>query len=151
MHVLDVLNPDPDEFISGMHFHKCDVSSWAELYAAFTAIGTVDFAFANAAVTEQTNYFADTFDDKGQLCEPDDSFQRLLDVNLRGVMYFVKLAWSTMRRNGTHGSIVVTTSATAYAPEQSLPIYAAMKSGVSASKLKPAYAGYLSTWERMQR
>ncbi|KAI0532403.1 NAD(P)-binding protein [Xylaria digitata] len=128
VHVLDVLDPDEPE--PGLHFHKCDVSSWAELRAAFTAIGSVDFAFANAAVTEHANYFADTFDEEGQLCEPDDSFQRVLDVNLRGVIYFVKLAWSMMRKNARHGSIVITTSATAYAPEQSLPVYAAAKAGL---------------------
>lgn len=130
VHVLDVSDPDGRDPV--LHFHKCDVSAWTELRAAFETIGQVDFAFANAAVTERSDYFVDMFDDAGRLCEPDDSFQRVLDVNLRGVMYLVKLAWSTMRKNGTHGSIVITTSATAYAPEQSLPVYAAAKAGVSA-------------------
>ncbi|KAF1829170.1 NAD(P)-binding protein [Decorospora gaudefroyi] len=128
VHVLDV--SDPDEAVPGLHFHKCDVSSWTELRAAFATIGHVDYAFANAAVTEGNDYFADQFDDDGQLCAPDGSFERVVDVNLRGVLYLVKLAWSTMRKNGTHGSIVVTTSATAYAPEQSLPVYAAVKAGL---------------------
>jgi NAD(P)-dependent dehydrogenase (short-subunit alcohol dehydrogenase family) len=94
------------------------------------AVGRVDFAFANAAVTEQGDYFSDVFDEDGQLCEPDASFHRVLDVNLKAVVYFVKMARSMMRRHGTHGSIVITTSATAYAPEQSLPVYAAAKTGV---------------------
>ncbi|KAL9082685.1 MAG: hypothetical protein Q9165_008817 [Trypethelium subeluteriae] len=130
VHVLDVSDPDPAEPAAGLNFRKCDVSAWEELRAAFAAVGSVDFAFANAAVTEQTDYFTDEFDESGQLCEPDDSFQRVLDVNLKSVLYFVKLAWSTMRKNGTHGSIVITTSATAYAPEQSLPVYAAVKAGL---------------------
>lgn len=130
VHVFDVLEPDTSEPAQGLQFHKCDVSCWEELRAAFTAVGKVDFAFANAAVTEQADYFSDVFDRDDQLCEPDGSFQRVLDVNFKAVFYFVKLAWSMMRRCRTHGSIVITTSATAYAPEQSLPVYAAAKAGV---------------------
>jgi NADP-dependent 3-hydroxy acid dehydrogenase YdfG len=137
VHVLDVSDPDQCESAPSLHFRKCDVSSWMELRTAFAAIGHVDYAFANAAVAEASDYFADTLDNDGQLCEPDGSFQRVLDVNLRGVLYLVKLAWSTMRRTGTRGSIVVTTSATAYAPEQSLPVYAAAKAGVSGCDMTP--------------
>lgn len=54
----------------------------------------------------------------------------VLEVNLKAVLNFVKLAWSKMRKQGTGGSIVLTTSATAYAPEQSLPVYAAGKLAV---------------------
>jgi NAD(P)-dependent dehydrogenase (short-subunit alcohol dehydrogenase family) len=136
VHVLDLSDMDEDgeeddNSVCRLHLHRCDVSSWVELRAAFVAIGPVDYVFANAAVTEQSDYFADMFDDDGQLRAPDDSFQRVLDVNLRGVLYVVKLALSTMRKSGTQGSIVITTSATAYAPEQSLPVYAAAKAGVS--------------------
>ena len=130
VHVLDVSEPDPTEPVEDIQFHSCDVSSWEDLRAAFAAVGRVDFAFANAAVTEQRDYFSDVFDEDGQLCEPDASFHRVLDVNLKAVVYFVKIARSMMRRHGTHGSIVITTSATAYAPEQSLPVYAAAKTGV---------------------
>lgn len=59
----------------------------------------------------------------------------MLDVNLRGVVNVVKLAWWSMKRHGVAGSIVLTASATAYAPEQSLPVYAASKSGVRLSLL----------------
>jgi NAD(P)-dependent dehydrogenase (short-subunit alcohol dehydrogenase family) len=144
VHALDITEPDPalshqdgaeepaQPSPGCIHFRKCDVAVWEDLRAAFAAAGPVDFAFANAAVTERADYFADVFEDDGSdlLAPPDDSFQRVLDVNLRAVMFFVKLAWSTMRRNGTRGSIVITTSATAYAPEQSLPVYAATKTGV---------------------
>ena len=94
----------------------------------FDAVGPVDFAFANAGVSEETNYFADVLDAEGELQEATFS---VLDVNLRGVLNFVKLAWSTMRKHNIQGSIVITTSATAYAPEQSLPVYAAGKLAVS--------------------
>jgi NAD(P)-dependent dehydrogenase (short-subunit alcohol dehydrogenase family) len=125
VYILD-LN-EPTEPAPELHFRKVNVASWAELRAVFAEAGHVDYAFANAGVSEETNYFADTFDAEGNLQEPTYA---VLDVNLRGVLNFVKLAWSTMRKNGTAGSIVITTSATAYAPEQSLPVYASGKIAV---------------------
>jgi NAD(P)-dependent dehydrogenase (short-subunit alcohol dehydrogenase family) len=107
-----------------MHFHQCSTTSWANLVALFDSIPRLDMVFANAGVSEEKNYFADTFDKDGKLEDPGFS---VLDVNLRGVLNIVKLGWSKMRRDGVHGSIVVTTSATAYAPEQSLPVYSAGK------------------------
>ena len=98
--------------------------------AIFQEVGHIDYAFANAGVSEETNYFADQFDSDGLLVEP---AYAVLDVNLRGVYNVVKLAWSQMRADKTHGSIVITTSATAYSPEQSLPVYSSGKLAVSAS------------------
>jgi len=128
VHILDVNQPSPNELPDGVRFHACDVSSWKSLKDVFDAVGPVDFAFANAGVSEETNYFADVLDAEGELQEATFS---VLDVNLRGVLNFVKLAWSTMRKHNIQGSIVITTSATAYAPEQSLPVYAAGKLAVS--------------------
>ena len=57
-------------------------------------------------------------------------------MNLRGVLNFVKLAVRAMRKvgggdeGGRGGSIVITSSATVYAPEQSLPMYSASKLAV---------------------
>lgn len=85
-------------------------------------------AFANAGISEHTDYFQDELGDDGLLAEP--KYNELLDVNLRAVINFVKLSASAMRRQGTGGSIVITTSATAYAPEQSLPVYAGAKLAV---------------------
>ncbi|ROW15366.1 hypothetical protein VPNG_02263 [Cytospora leucostoma] len=130
VHILDINKPDESELspeVTDVHFHKCDAASWGELRAVFESVGRVDFAFANAAVTEERDYFADTFTPEGELEEPSYG---VLHVNLRAVLNFVKLAWSTMRKHQTEGSIVITTSATAYAPEQSLPIYAAGKTAL---------------------
>lgn len=88
---------------------------------------SIDYAFANAGVSEETNYFADDLDDEGRLREP---AYRVLDVNVRAVYNFVKLAWSQMRKNKVAGSIVITTSASGYAPEQSLPVYSSGKLAV---------------------
>lgn len=127
VHVLD-LNPPHEESHSvhtSIHFHQCNTANWVELRQKFQEIGRVHLAFANAGISEYNDFFKDEFDDEGLLLEP--QYKQLLDVNLCGVINFVKLSWSAMRRQGTGGSIVVTTSATAYAPEQSLPVYAGAK------------------------
>lgn len=84
--------------------------------------------FANAGIGETTNYFKDTFDDDGHLLEPSSG---LIDVNLKGVLNVIKLAWFIMKRQGTGGSIVITTSATAYVPWQSHEVYSSVKLAVS--------------------
>ena len=131
MHILD-LNPPDDQSPfqhSTIHFHKCDVASWTELRQKFQEIGDVHLAFANAGISEHNDYLQDEFGDDGLLLEP--KYRQLLDVNLCAVINFVKLSCSAMRRQRTGGSIVITTSATAYAPEQSLPVYAGAKLAVS--------------------
>lgn len=125
MHTLD-LNP-PEQAIPGVRFHQCSVTNWPELRAAFDQIGHLDYVFANAGTSEETDYFADSLDSDGLLAEPT---YRVIDVNVRGVYNVVKLAWSRMRTDKTEGSIVITTSATAYAPEQSLPVYSSGKLAV---------------------
>ena len=79
-------------------------------------------------MSEEQDYFADTFDEAGEMLEPK---YNVIEVNYRGVLNFVKLATSYMRREGKGGSIVITSSATAYSPEQSLPVYSATKLAVS--------------------
>ncbi|KAJ6134163.1 hypothetical protein N7523_000485 [Penicillium sp. IBT 18751x] len=109
---------------SRLEYFPCDVTSWSDLLAAFQHAGRVDVAVANAGVSEEADYFADTFDEAGVLVEP---AYGVLDVNLRGVLNFTKLAISSMRRLHVSGSIVITSSATAYSPEHSLPVYSAAK------------------------
>lgn len=123
--MLDINQPDAE--IPGIHFHKCDITKWSELRAIFKEIGHIDYAFANAGRSEEADYFADQLGSDGLLAEPTYA---VLDVNLRGVYNVVKLAWSQMRADKTRGSIVITTSATAFAPEQSLPVYSSGKLAV---------------------
>ncbi|KAI1130844.1 NAD(P)-binding protein [Nemania abortiva] len=131
VHILDRYEPSDDvgkwREWSGVHFHKCSVTNWPELRDVMTAIGPFHMAFANAGLAEKVDYFADTFDAEGKLELPDDS---LWNVNLWGVVYTVKLAWSLMRRHKIHGSIVITASTTGYAPEAALPLYSAGKLGL---------------------
>lgn len=84
-------------------------------------------AFANAGISETENFLEDKFDDDGSLLEPN---YRLLAVNFRAVLNVVKLSYRAMKGQETGGSIVITSSATAYAPEHVLPIYSAVKSAV---------------------
>ncbi|KAM7212309.1 hypothetical protein V8F06_012308 [Rhypophila decipiens] len=117
-------------------FIRCDVSSWQDLHSAFaTAVsraGRIDIAIANAGVSEEYDYFADQFEESsGDLLEPGHA---VIDVNFRGVVNFVKLAVHHMRKQENpaiagrpRGRIVITASATAYAPEQNLPVYSASK------------------------
>jgi len=112
----------------GIAFVQCDQAHWKDLSTAFKHAQKVDIAIANAGVSEERNYFEDTFDEQGDLLEPS---RAVVDVNLVGTFNFCKLALSSMRRHGTGGSIVITSSATAYAPEHSLPVYSACKLAVS--------------------
>ncbi|KAK2038763.1 short chain dehydrogenase reductase [Colletotrichum somersetense] len=121
---LDIY-PPPGEQLEGIEFRQCDVSKWTSLLHAFRHAGDIDITVANAGVSEEIDYFADKFDTRtGDLVEPE---YRVLDVNLRAVANFVKLSISHFRRRKCPGSIVITSSATAYAPEQSLPVYSGSK------------------------
>jgi NAD(P)-dependent dehydrogenase (short-subunit alcohol dehydrogenase family) len=125
-YILDINSPD-EALPPNAEFIKCNITSWSELRSAFEHVKKVDIAVANAGVSEECSYFEDTFDESGQLLEPKYG---VLEVNYRAVLNFVKLSTSYMRRAGG-GSMVITSSATAYAPEQSLPVYSSSKLAVS--------------------
>jgi len=126
VHALDISPPHDEDPPSHPNVHHaiCDVASWSALSAEFTRVGQVDIAIANAGVDQDLNYFEDSFTEDGELEKP--TF-RVIDVNYRAVIYFVKLSLSTFKRQGPGGSLVITSSATAYSPEQSLPVYSATK------------------------
>lgn len=132
MHVLDVNEPsvantsDAEGWQTwpAFHFYRCNVASWAEQLAVFDTIGRIDMVFANAGVSELHDYF--THESLADGKEPD--YAGVMGVNLMGVLHTVTLARRSMRAHGVReGSVVITTSAVAYAPEQSLPVYAAGK------------------------
>jgi NAD(P)-dependent dehydrogenase (short-subunit alcohol dehydrogenase family) len=129
VHVLDRNEPIESgwQLWPNLHYHKCNVASFESQRDIFEVIGPVNMVFANAAVAETSNFFVDTIDSEGKLAQPDSV---LFDVNLKGVFYTVKLAWSSMRKHGIKGSIVVTGSTTGYAPEAALPTYSALKLGL---------------------
>ncbi|TMD16965.1 MAG: SDR family oxidoreductase [Chloroflexi bacterium] len=59
----------------------------------------------------------------------DESWDRILDVNLRGTWYLVQEAGRAMVRGGSHGAIVVTSSTNAFQPEAGGLGYNTSKSG----------------------
>ena len=128
VHSLDVSDPRDTATnkadISKIQHRRCDVTSWSDMLAAFNDIGTVHFAIANAGVSQECDYFLDTYTPSGELEEP--AYQ-VLQVNLRAVLNFVKISLSRFKKQGPGGRLVLISSATAYSPEQSLPVYSAGK------------------------
>ena len=129
IHTLDISSSHPEDGPNPANIHPsiCNVASWKELSEAFSRIGHIDIAISNAGVSEECDYFVDTFDAEGHLEEPR---YNVLEVNLRAVLNFVKLSLSAFKRQGPGGSIVITSSATGLCPEQSLPVYSASKCGL---------------------
>ncbi|KAK2124067.1 short chain dehydrogenase reductase [Fusarium oxysporum II5] len=84
-------------------------------YDAVAEAGRIDLATSNAGVSEQYDYFSDKSDEWGKLLEP--AFG-VTDVNFQAVVVL------------TTGRIVITSSATAHAPEHDLPVYGASKLSV---------------------
>ncbi|KAJ5787197.1 Short chain dehydrogenase reductase family, partial [Penicillium paradoxum] len=97
------------------------------LRQAFHDIGHVDIAVTNAGVSQECHYFIDTYDEHGELEELE---YRVIDVNYRAVLNFTKLALRAFRQQGPGGSLVITSSSTAYSSEQSLPVYSSTKLGL---------------------
>lgn len=95
-------------------------------------IGRIDMVFANAGVSEKERFLADMIpvDKDGQPREPT---YPVLDVNLKSVLNVIKLSWNIMGSQKEGGSIVLTASSTAYAPEVTIPLYSALKAAVSLS------------------
>ena len=92
-------------------------------------IGRIDMVFANAGITETAEPFLKApIDGEGQLVEPK---YPILDVNLRAILNVIKLSWYIMKDQKEGGSIVLTASSTAYAPEILIPLYSTFKSAVS--------------------
>ena len=87
----------------------------------------MDYVFSNAGIGEKQSYFAETLDEEGRLAEPSTE---LIDVEVRGHLNVIKLAWYHMKKQGVKGSIVVTTSGTGLVQWQSLAVYSSVKLAV---------------------
>ncbi|CAN8097373.1 unnamed protein product [Discula destructiva] len=124
--ILDLCQPQ-ETLPVAIRYQKCDVSKWSELSAALSNAGPVHIAIANAGRSEDGSYLNDTYDEQGNLLEPTYD---VIDTNFRGTLNFIKLALNSMRANNIPGSIVITSSATAYSAEQSLPVYSGTKAAL---------------------
>ncbi|MCJ1353483.1 MAG: hypothetical protein MMC33_003469 [Icmadophila ericetorum] len=158
VHILD-LNPPREEVDSSssisslLHFQKCDVSIWSELSRCILSNPKIDYLFANAGMNERPPFLRSPleFSENGSAIEPT---YRIIDVNFTAVLNIIKLGWHVMKNNQqlheTHhhsagtaageggpppstwegGSIVLTSSCTAYAPELSIPVYSSLKASL---------------------
>ncbi|KAG8162672.1 hypothetical protein KVR01_007150 [Diaporthe batatas] len=124
--ILDICQPQ-ETLNMGIQYQKCDISNWAELSAVFSASSPVHIAVANAGQGEDGSYLKDSYDEQGNLLEPK---YNVIDTNFRGTLNFIKLALHNMKKNSIKGSIVITSSATAYSAEQSLPVYSGTKAAL---------------------
>ncbi|KAF2653244.1 NAD(P)-binding protein [Lophiostoma macrostomum CBS 122681] len=139
--VLDVLPIADDVAASKVTFIQTDTSSWLSLVDAFTAITTehgskIDIAIANAGVWNDP-YLEDCLtpaptDAAGWSALKDNkpATEACVEVNLKGTMNFVILASKVMKTQEKGGSIVVTSSSTAYFAEQQMPVYTATKAAL---------------------
>ncbi|KAJ0120938.1 hypothetical protein J7T55_015676 [Diaporthe amygdali] len=124
--ILDIHEPK-EKLPVDIRYQKCDIGKWSELIAAFSSAGPTHIAVANAGQSEDGSYLTDSYDEHGNLLEPT---YNVIDTNFRGTLNFVKLALHSMRKHDIKGSIVITSSATAYSAEQSLPVYSGTKAAL---------------------
>ncbi|KAI0867178.1 15-hydroxyprostaglandin dehydrogenase [Xylaria cubensis] len=129
-----------------VRFRKCDISSWEEQAAAFRTVyedvGYVDVVVANAGISEGgRSWVVPPFPsatgsgaDRGE--PPEEPRLKVLDVNLVGNIYSVKLALHYMQLNtpdtttGLRGSIICTASNAGLYPFPPAPLYAASKHAI---------------------
>lgn len=117
------------------HFHKTDVANYASMLSLFDETKRVfgraaDVVFANAGIGERGQTFPvldDLPSDDEMRREPSDG-NKVVDIDLTGVIYTVRLAIWTMRKDGIKdGSVIVTASMAGYAGQPGLPVYNAAK------------------------
>lgn len=105
-------------------FCQTDVSDSASVKAmvdrAVAAFGRLDVAFNNAGISSPSHFIADM---------PEDIYERIMAVNLRGVFLCMKHEIPAMLAAGA-GAIVNTASVGAHVGEPGLGAYCAAKHGV---------------------
>ena len=82
--------------------------------------GKLDIVVANAGITT----FGDFFEYKPE------SLQQLLDLNIKGTFFLTQAAAIQMRKQGTGGSILLTSSATGHQAHQFLAAYGMTKAAI---------------------
>lgn len=143
--ILDIQAPPADlGSAANPTFIRTDISSWPSLVGAFSAIAhvhhaSVDIAVGNAGVEEDGAYLqqclrpAPASETEWVALKAECPGYRAVEVNLQGTLNFVMLAARVMKGQRDGGSIALTGSATAYLPEQSIPVYCATKAAVGLS------------------
>lgn len=132
--ILDLNKPEDEPDSSLIEYKKCNVTDWAELCSIFMSIDHIDMVFANAGISENEPFLQDDLAVDVEGCPLEPTYP-VLDVNLRSVLNVIKLSWRIMKGQSEGGSIVLTSSSTAYSPEIGIPLYSALKSAVSFLKM----------------
>lgn len=105
-------------------FIQADVSKSKDvqnyIHIALETFGKIDVVFNNAGIIQKFSMFADI---------EDDHFERIIDVNLKGIFLGMKYALKVMEKQG-YGNIINTASTTGVRAEHSLAAYTASKHGV---------------------
>ena len=114
-----------DRLGDSARFQRVDVADKADVQAvvdlAIAEFGRLDIMFNNAGVSGAShNRFLD---------DPLQDFDRVVQINLAGVMYGSQIAGRAMAR-AREGSIINTSSVAGLAPSYGLLTYRAMKAGV---------------------
>ncbi|OTB02061.1 hypothetical protein M426DRAFT_265154 [Hypoxylon sp. CI-4A] len=117
-------------------FKFASIASWDPLADAFREVyeqnGHIDVVLANAGISEQGVSSLTLVDED----EPSQPRLRVLDVNLTGTIYTVKLATHYIKKNtpdpttGSRGTIICTASNAGLYPFPVAPVYAASKAGI---------------------
>ena len=105
------------QFVCADVTRRADVD---DLVASSEAYGGVDVMVANAGITVEL--------DNAHVCEPD--FERLMNVNLKGVLFSAQSAATQMKSRGKRGSIVLMGSMGGIAGSGMTVAYSASKGGV---------------------
>ncbi|KAF3929414.1 hypothetical protein ABW19_dt0210041 [Dactylella cylindrospora] len=117
-------------------FHQTDVASWDSQLSlfktTFSTFGRLDFFAGNAGIDDKKSIYEED-EEELETNEPKRPFLKVIDVNLVGVVWGVKLAAFYMRRNPEGkkgGSIVLTSSMVGLYPMPTNPLYASCKAAL---------------------
>lgn len=120
------------------HYQHCDVTSYADTLAlfdaAFKAFGRVDHAIANAGIGEQGNIFDEGLTLESVREEPKKGVG-VVDINLKGEIYFARIASVYLREDGGEGgaadkSLTLVSSVAGFREDPGLFVYVPSKHGV---------------------
>lgn len=127
---------------SKIRFVHCDATSYAQnldlFNAAYEACGRVDHAVANAGIGEQGQIFDPNLTLESVKEEPEKGV-RVLDINLKGVVYFARIASVYLRQPDINGknsaaaadkSLTLVSSVAGFREDPGLFLYIAAKHGV---------------------
>lgn len=118
-----------------MKFVHCDVSSYQDnlrlFQVAYEAFGTIDHAFSNAGIGEQGNIFDPELDLDSVKEEPTRAMS-VVDINLKGPIYFARIASVYLRQGAQTGdkSLTFTSSVGGFREDPGLWVYVPAKHGV---------------------